>query len=62
MLSFLSWQKIFITSCASMENDLQRLPISLANPILSACQLLSIYLTISAVSRSVRISGASSFA
>ena len=62
MLSFLSWQKIFMTSCASMENDLQRFPISFAKPIFSACQLLSTYLTISAVSKSVRMNGASSFA
>ena len=59
MLSFWSWQKISMTLCASRPNALQRLPISLAKPIFSACQQLSTYLTISAVSKSVRINGAS---
>src|SRR3954468_360924 len=59
IFSLVSWQNIFITWCASIEKALQRLPISLAKPILSACQLLLTYFTISAVSRSVRINGAS---
>ena len=49
IFSFLSWQKIFITSCASISNALHIFPISFANPIFSACQLLSTYLIISAV-------------
>src|SRR5271156_3022536 len=61
ILSFLSWQKIFITSCASSESDLQRLPISFEKPIFSACQLLSTYFPIPAVARSVRMNGAPSF-
>ena len=59
MLSFLSIRKISMALCASTEKDLQRFPISFANPIFSACQLLSMYLIISAVSRSVRIDGIS---
>ena len=57
MLSFVSIKKISIALCASTENDLQRLPISFAKPIFSACQLLSMYLIISAVSKSVLIIG-----
>ena len=44
----------------STPNALLRLPISLANPIFNACQLLSMYLTISEISSSVLMRGASS--
>ena len=54
----MSWQKISITSWLSTPSALHRLPISLAKPTFSACQALSAYFTISAVSMSVRISGA----
>src|SRR5581483_5496416 len=54
ILSFLSWQKMPIISCASIESDLHKLPISFAKPIFKACQQLSTYLTISAVSTLVR--------
>jgi len=49
MLSFVSWMKNLHDSCESTPIALARLPISLAKPILSACQQLSTYLTISAV-------------
>src|SRR5579862_1655516 len=47
-----------ITRWLSTCTALQSRPTSLANPTLRACQALSAYLTISAVSMSVRTSGA----
>src|SRR3546814_6660820 len=53
-----SWQTTSITWRPSTPNDLAMLPISLANEILVACQTLHEYLTISATSIDLRITGA----
>ncbi len=59
MLSFLSSQKIRITSWLSTPDALQMFPISLANATLSPWKQLQAYLTISAVRTGTTCTGAS---
>ena len=53
MFSFLSSQKMFMTSCASTPTALPTRPTSLANVIFSAWKILSQYFTVSATSMAV---------